>query len=119
MGGNCVGVAQECVLGKCHLVTNNKKEALIKIGDTEIKNSDYEKLLRITLHTKLNFNEHLNSIIINVLSRVIIYMSLSKKKILVNSFFNSLFNYCPFTWVFHSRTMNNKINCTRRGAFFY
>lgn len=70
MGGNCVGVAQECVLGKCHLVTNNKKEALIKIGDTEIKNSDYEKLLRITLHTKLNFNEHLNSIIINVLSRV-------------------------------------------------
>ena len=37
-------------------------------------------------------------------------MSLSKKKILMNSFFNSQFSYCPLIWMFHSRIMNNKIN---------
>ena len=28
----------------------------------------------------------------------------------MNSFFTSQFNYRPFVWMFHSRTMNNKIN---------
>ena len=28
----------------------------------------------------------------------------------MNSFFTSQFNYCPLVWMFHSRTMNNKIN---------
>ena len=39
-------------------------------------------------------------------------MSLSKKKKLVSSFFNSQFNYCPLVWMFHSRIikLNNKIN---------
>ena len=37
-------------------------------------------------------------------------MSLCKKKILMNLFFNSQFSYCPLIWMFHSRIMNNKIN---------
>jgi len=28
----------------------------------------------------------------------------------MNAFFNSQFNYCPLIWMFHSRTINNKIN---------
>ena len=66
-----------------------------RIGDTEIKNSEYEKLLGIKVDSKLNFNEHLNNIItkasgrVNALSRVMPYMSLSKKKKLVSSFVNS------------------------------
>ena len=28
----------------------------------------------------------------------------------MNSFFTSQINYCPLVWMFHSRTMNNKIN---------
>ena len=28
----------------------------------------------------------------------------------MNSFFTSQFNYCPLVWMFHSRTMINKIN---------
>ena len=46
----------------------------------------------------------------NTLSRVVPYMSLSRKKILMNSFFNSQFSYCRLIWMFHSRIMNNKIN---------
>ena len=37
-------------------------------------------------------------------------MNLSKRQILMNSFFNSQFNYCPLVWMFHSRSVNNKIN---------
>ena len=28
----------------------------------------------------------------------------------MNSFFNSQSNYCPLVWMFHSRSINNKIN---------
>ena len=101
---------------KCHLLVNKKDEVVLNLGETEIKNSDSEKLLGIKADAKLNFNEHLNDIIskanrkVNILSRVVPYMSLSKKKILMNSFFNSQFGYCPLIWMFHSRIMNNKIN---------
>ena len=103
-------------LSKCHLLVNKQDEVVINLGEMEIKNSEYEKLLGIKVDTKLNFNEHLNDIIskasrkVNALSRVVPYMSLSKKKILMNSFFNSQFSYCPLIWMFHSRIMNNKIN---------
>ena len=101
---------------KCHLLVNKQDEVVLNLGETEIKNSDSEKLLGIKVDAKLNFNEHLNDIIskanhrVNILSRVVPYMSLSKKKILMNSFFNSQFGYCPLIWMFHSRIMNNKIN---------
>ena len=75
------------IISKCYLLVNkNDEEVTIRIGDTETKNSEYEKLLGIKVDTKLNFNEHLNDIIskadrkVNALSRVMPYMSLSKKK---------------------------------------
>ena len=37
-------------------------------------------------------------------------MHLHKQKILMKSFFNSQFNYCPMIWIFHNRHLNNKIN---------
>ena len=101
---------------KCHLLVSKKDEVTIRIGDPEIKNSEYEKLLGIKVDRKLNFNEHLNDIIskasrkANALSRVKPYMSLSKKKKLVNSCFNSQFNYGPLIRMFHSRIINNKVN---------
>ena len=105
-------------LSKCHLLVNKQDEVIIRIGHTENRNSDYEKLLGTKVDAKLNFNKHLNDIIskannkINALSRVMPCMSLSKKKKLVSLFFNSQLNYCPLVWMFHSRIikLNNKIN---------
>ena len=37
-------------------------------------------------------------------------MELPKRCILMNAFFKSQFDYCPAIWMFHSRTLNNKIN---------
>ena len=28
----------------------------------------------------------------------------------MNAFFRAQFNYCPVVWMFHSRSLNNKIN---------
>ena len=46
----------------------------------------------------------------NVLSAVIPYMNVTKWHSLLNTFFMSQFNYCPLTWICHSRAKNNKIN---------
>ena len=37
-------------------------------------------------------------------------MSLSKRKILMNAFFDSQFKYCPLIWMCHSRTNKRKID---------
>ena len=37
-------------------------------------------------------------------------MSLEKRRILIKSFFESQFEYCPLVWMCHSRTLNNRIN---------
>ena len=64
-------------ISKCHLVVNKNNGRTIKIGDTKIKISEYEKLLGIIkVDIQLNLNEHLNDIIskfsrkVNELSRV-------------------------------------------------
>ena len=76
---------------KCHLLTSTLTPISIKIKDYIIRNSDNEKLLGVTVGVNLHFNCHLENM-------------------LINSFFTSQFNYCPLTWMCHSRTMNNKIN---------
>ena len=100
---------------KCHLLLSNKERVTMKIGETEIKSSNCEKLLGIKIDNNLTFNEHLNHIInkvsqkTNTLSMVASYMNESKKRILMNLFFWSQFSYCPLVCMFHSRTLNSKI----------
>ena len=48
---------------KSHFLVNKKDEVTIRIGDTEILKSEYEKLLGIKVDRKLNFYEYLNYII--------------------------------------------------------
>ena len=38
------------------------------------------------------------------------YVNSNKLKILMRTFIENEFNYCPLTWMFHSRTLNNRIN---------
>ena len=101
---------------KCHLLMRTLTPISIKVKDYIIKNSDNEKVLRVTVAANLNFNCYLENILkkavkkVHVLARITPYMSIPKRKLLMNSFFTSQFNYCPLTWMCHSRTMNNKIN---------
>ena len=38
-------------------------------------------------------------------------MSLDKRSMVMKAFIEPQFNHCPLIWTFHSRTLNNKINC--------
>ena len=37
-------------------------------------------------------------------------MSKDKLRLIMRAFITLQFNYAPLTWMFHSRTLNNKIN---------
>ena len=70
----------------------------------------------IVLDNKLKFDKHVENICqkaskkLNALARVTNYMELPKRRILMNAFFKAQFNYCPAVWMFHNRSLNNKIN---------
>ena len=75
-----------------------------------------EKLVGITTDSKLSFDKHIQQICsrtsakLKALARIAPFMNITKRKILMNAFFNDQFSYCPLTWMFHSRKLNNKIN---------
>ena len=101
---------------KCHFLCNSNSEVSLTIETQKIKNSKFEKLLGIKLDSKLNFNSHIHDICqkagqkLNAISRITPYMDFAKRRLLVNAFFYSQFNYCQLIWMCHNRTNNNKIN---------
>ena len=100
---------------KCHLIVSSNEHISIKLDNIDIENSNCERLLGVKIDSKLNFKEHLDGILkkvrkINALSRIAPYMNIGKRRLLMNSFFRSQFNYCPLLWMCHHRSVNNKIN---------
>ena len=103
---------------KCHLlVCGHKFESMIcKIGNTSIIVSNRVKLLGLSIDSKLSFDDHMSSICkkasqkLNALSRQCAFLPFYRRKLLMNAFFHSQFSHCPLTWMFHSRSINTKIN---------
>ena len=101
---------------KCHLIIVNNQDKSIKIGKDVITSETRVKLLGVTIDNKLNFNEHVDNICkkannkLHALARIAKYLSPEKLRILMKTFIESQFNYCPLTWMFHSRQLNSKIN---------
>ena len=96
-------------------ITTNE-ERNISIGGQKIQNSRSEKLLRVTIDNKLSFTEHVHKVCdkasqkLRALLRLYNFMSLEKPKLIMKAFVNSQFGYYPLIWMFHIRTLNNKIN---------
>ena len=101
---------------KCHFLVSTSKEVSLNVNNFKIKNSDCEKLLGVKFGSKPRVNQHITDLCItasrkiHALARVTPFMNLSKRRLLMNSFFKTQFNYCPLIWVFHSRENNRKIN---------
>ena len=101
---------------KCHLLLHCQEPNRFKIGDLHITNSLSEKLLGITFDCKLKFNKHIEDTCqkasqkINALARLAPYMGTTKKRIIMNTFFKSQFNYCPLVWMCCNRSLNTSIN---------
>ena len=80
-----------------------------------IQSEESVKLLGVTLDYKLNFDPHISNICkkaasqLNVLKRLKSFIGFAEKKILVQSFVYSNFNYCPLVWYFSSTKSLQKI----------
>ena len=109
---------------KCHLlVCGHEHECIFaNIGNTRLWEEHQAKLLGIHIDSDLNFKYHVHCLCksagrkISIMARIAKYLSVSKRKILMKTFFESLFNYCPLIWMFCGRTLNNKINILHERA---
>ena len=106
---------------KSHLIISTDQSANIKLDGSLIE-SDCEKMLVVKIDYKLNFDKYVKTLCskannkLRALARATPYISVGKKKILMNSFFNAQFNYCPLIWMLHSRRNNNIIRNLHKGC---
>ena len=78
------------------------------VGTSKIWESQHEKLLGVTIDkSNICVKAGRKLTALGRLSRLIL---LNKHKVLFKAFIDSQFAYCPLTWMFHDRTLNNKIN---------
>ena len=80
---------------------------MLILGST-IKSSPSEELLGITIDSKLTFHKHITLLCSKVnqkrsaLARISKYMTVDKRKVLLNSLVTAQFNYSPLIWMCHS-----------------
>ena len=104
-------------IDKCHLlVTNHEEDVSALIEGVKIECKKSVKLLGIYIDNKLDFDEHISKICkkvslkLHALSRISHFLSTDKLRTVMKAFIESQFEYCPLIWMFHSRTLNNRIN---------
>ena len=101
---------------KNKLLVTNSNPVSAKVGNEVIKSSKSVKLLGITLDSKLTFKDHVTKMCkkisnkIHALGWVAKYMDSKNIKLIVQTFIENEFYYCPLIWMMHNRTLNNKIN---------
>ena len=103
---------------KCHFILAGyeNENTLIRFGDNFLEESEDRMLLGVTIDNELKFDKHIRIICkeagkkINALSRLVFCLNASHRKICLESFINSLFNYGSLAWMFCTRKSNNMIN---------
>ena len=104
--------AEKCKL----LVTKHDSNISVTIDDHTIYASKSVKLLGVYIDNNLDFSEHVSNICrkvskkLHALQRVSHDMNRDKLRIIMKAFIESQFAYCPLVSMFHSRTLNNRIN---------
>ena len=83
------------------------------------------KLLSIQLDDKLNFSLHASNICksvanqLNALTRLNNFLRFEGKRVLINRYFMSNFNYCPLVWMFsNAKSLKKSGNLQKRALRF-
>ena len=101
---------------------SNLTNILLTIDNQTIKSVPAVELLGIHLDDKLNFNLHISNICrsaanqLNALIRLKSYLNFNAKRVLINSYIISNFNYCPLVWIFSTAKSLNKIESLQKRA---
>ena len=108
--------------GKCHLLVadiNHKyysSNSYIYLDNAFLENEESVKLLGVKIDQNLDFEEHITSLLkegnqkLHALMRIKKYLTKDKLRLIMKTFIESQFNYCPLIWMCHSRDLNHKIN---------
>ena len=101
------------------IILDKKKPNLtnipLAIDNQTTKSVPPVELLEIHLDDKLNFNLHISNICrsavnqLNTLIRLKSYLNFNAKRVLINSYIISNFNYCPLVWIYSTAKSLNKI----------
>ena len=100
----------------------NHTNQIISIDQKEIKTLSKVKLLGIEIDEKINFNHHINKICktasnqLNALIRLEHLLGFEERKVLLNTFVMSKFNYCSLVWNFSSAQSLSKIENLQKRA---
>ena len=99
------------------LISGNKHEHLfLNVGPYKIWESSVVKILGVKVDASLEFDIYGESIVkeagkkLTILGRMSNILSFPKMKLLVKSFFESKFSYCPLVWMLYNRSLNTKVN---------
>ena len=116
--------------GKCHLLGADIKyksytsNSYIYLHNAFLENEESVKLLGVTIDQNLDFEEHITLLIkegnkkLHALMRIAKYLTQDKLRLIMKTFIESQFNYCPLIWIWiwiwiwmcHSRGLNQRIN---------
>ena len=117
------------ILNNQGIIVNKKKQnhtaEYISIDQKSIITSSPVKHLGVHIDNKLNFNLHITKICrstanqLHALIRLQMFLNFEEKKTLINIYFYSNFNYCPFVWMFSSTKSLNKVESLQRRALFW
>ena len=87
----------------------------LTIGSINVKESDHEELLGITIDKHLDFKKHIENLCwdanykLYALRRVRKYLAVEKVKLLGNTLIDNQFNSAPLMWMFCQKTLYLKI----------
>ena len=99
---------------KSHILLSYSEPSTALIDGSSIE-SNTKEILGVTIGRDLKFDEHVNKLCkkpcqkLNALVRLEPFMNFDKKRMIVKAFIELQFGYCPLVWMFHSRSLNNKI----------
>ena len=99
-----------------HLLVSSSDPGNLRVSEYDIKDSKCEKLLGVKFNNKLTFEKHITDICRKAsrktyaLARITHHIDFSKRRMIMNAFFNSWFSYCQLIWMCHNRMIKRKIN---------
>ena len=110
---------------KCHLIVTDKKNrsytsnSYIHLGNEFLESEDSVKLLGVKIDKNLNFDEHITNLLkkgnqkLYALMRISKFLTEDNLKLIMKTFIESQFNYCPLGCVTVEHSITRLISYTK------
>ena len=101
---------------------SNNAEVKFSIGSEQTQSLPSVDILGIAIDDKLNFNLHIDKICLksanqlNALARLKRFLRNEERKVFINSFVLSNFNYCPLIWILTNAKSVHKTEAIQKRA---